>query len=217
MKTKNLIYLFLAVSFLVCCSFEKPKIGLLVHSFDTPRWQNDQKYFTEAVEQLGGMPVVSVAENDEQKQIDQAKEMISSGIFVLVVIPVNQFSSGKIVELAHESNIKVIAYDRMINNCWLDYFVSSDNVRIGEIQAEYLTNLKPTGNYALIGGPTYDNNSRMIYLGQMNILQPFIEKGSISLGYNVFSAVSYTHLRAHETRHDLVCRLLLEKKKKRKK
>src|SRR5665648_1251653 len=30
-------------------------------------------------------------------------------------------------------------------------------------------------------------------------------------------AVSYTHLRAHETRHDLVCRLLLEKKKKRKK
>src|SRR5665648_298707 len=28
------------------------------------------------------------------------------------------------------------------------------------------------------------------------------------------SAVSYTHLRAHETRHDLVCRLLLEKKKK---
>ena len=27
------------------------------------------------------------------------------------------------------------------------------------------------------------------------------------------TAVSYTHLRAHETRHDLVCRLLLEKKK----
>src|SRR5450756_2936283 len=30
-------------------------------------------------------------------------------------------------------------------------------------------------------------------------------------------AVSYTHLRAHETRHDLVCRLLLEKKKNEKK
>ena len=33
-------------------------------------------------------------------------------------------------------------------------------------------------------------------------------------GYDLgVSAVSYTHLRAHETRHDLVCRLLLEKKK----
>src|SRR5450756_2805059 len=34
---------------------------------------------------------------------------------------------------------------------------------------------------------------------------------------SVMSPVSYTHLRAHETRHDLVCRLLLEKKKKQKK
>ena len=32
-----------------------------------------------------------------------------------------------------------------------------------------------------------------------------------------FTAVSYTHLRAHETVLDLVCRLLLEKKKKEKK
>src|SRR5450759_5561053 len=34
---------------------------------------------------------------------------------------------------------------------------------------------------------------------------------------NRLYTVSYTHLRAHETRHDLVCRLLLEKKKKKKK
>src|SRR5450756_1663927 len=36
--------------------------------------------------------------------------------------------------------------------------------------------------------------------------------------FEVYSltSVSYTHLRAHETRHDLVCRLLLEKKKKTK-
>src|SRR5659263_770174 len=40
-----------------------------------------------------------------------------------------------------------------------------------------------------------------------------IEKGKyLLLG---FEPVSYTHLRAHETRHDLVCRLLLEKKKKK--
>ena len=32
---------------------------------------------------------------------------------------------------------------------------------------------------------------------------------------HLYTSVSYTHLRAHETRHDLVCRLLLEKKKTR--
>src|SRR5450756_2952416 len=36
-------------------------------------------------------------------------------------------------------------------------------------------------------------------------------------GKTSHETVSYTHLRAHETRHDLVCRLLLEKKKKKKK
>ena len=41
--------------------------------------------------------------------------------------------------------------------------------------------------------------------GQLNI--PLI----IQAGY---IAVSYTHLRAHETVLDIVCRLLLEKKKK---
>src|SRR5450759_4837961 len=39
-----------------------------------------------------------------------------------------------------------------------------------------------------------------------------VNNGAIAIGTN---SVSYTHLRAHETRHDLVCRLLLEKKKKK--
>src|SRR5450759_1656345 len=40
-----------------------------------------------------------------------------------------------------------------------------------------------------------------------------ISKGRLTTGSRTTSTpVSYTHLRAHETRHDLVCRLLLEKK-----
>src|SRR5665648_996306 len=37
-------------------------------------------------------------------------------------------------------------------------------------------------------------------------------KGTVEVKDGQLIAVSYTHLRAHETRHDLVCRLLLEKK-----
>ena len=39
------------------------------------------------------------------------------------------------------------------------------------------------------------------------------KKITLNPGQNVLNAVSYTHLRAHETVLDLVCRLLLEKKK----
>ena len=44
-----------------------------------------------------------------------------------------------------------------------------------------------------------------------------IESGkTYELSFDISNAVSYTHLRAHETVLDLVCRLLLEKKKKKK-
>ena len=39
---------------------------------------------------------------------------------------------------------------------------------------------------------------------------------SVALYNSASGAVSYTHLRAHETGRNLVCRLLLEKKKKKK-
>ena len=39
----------------------------------------------------------------------------------------------------------------------------------------------------------------------------------VPVGVGTRDPVSYTHLRAHETVLDLVCRLLLEKKKNRKK
>src|SRR5450756_3078732 len=41
-----------------------------------------------------------------------------------------------------------------------------------------------------------------------------VMRGQVLDVQNGAHPVSYTHLRAHETRHDLVCRLLLEKKKK---
>src|SRR5450756_2594465 len=44
---------------------------------------------------------------------------------------------------------------------------------------------------------------------------PHSPQGFGSLSVHTKRSVSYTHLRAHETRHDLVCRLLLEKKKKK--
>ena len=187
MKTTIFSLFLLAGLIFAGCANKHPKIGLLVHSFETPRWQNDQKYFVDAVKQLKAIPLVKVADNDANKQLEQAKELINEGALVLVVIPVDQLSAAQIVYYAHEKDIKVIAYDRLIVNCRLDYFVSTDNVRVGEIQAQYLSKVRPKGTFALLGGPSSDNNSRMIYLGQMNILQPLVELGDIRIGYRQFA------------------------------
>src|SRR5450756_1408572 len=49
------------------------------------------------------------------------------------------------------------------------------------------------------------------YLDQTLVREACARHGMAVVAYSPV-AVSYTHLRAHETRHDLVCRLLLEKK-----
>lgn len=166
---------------------EPVEVGLLIHSYDKERWENDRDYFIEKVQELGGTAKVQVADNDAEKQLDQAKELLTNGVDVLVVIPVDQFAAAEIVKIAHENNVKVISYDRLIKNCKLDFYVSTDNVEIGTLQADYLTKIKPAGNYALIGGALRDNNSQFLYLGQMNVLQPLVEKGDIKIVYNEFT------------------------------
>ena len=58
-----------------------------------------------------------------------------------------------------------------------------------------------------------DKSQRMVWI-DLEMTGLDIERESIIEIATVItdSPVSYTHLRAHETRHDLVCRLLLEKK-----
>ena len=56
-------------------------------------------------------------------------------------------------------------------------------------------------------------NPNGLILGTPGSGKSFSAKREITNAFLITAAVSYTHLRAHETRHDLVCRLLLEKKK----
>ncbi|MCF6333864.1 MAG: substrate-binding domain-containing protein [Draconibacterium sp.] len=181
---------FLTIFLLNGCNTKQKKpteVGFLIHALDNERWKNDRDFFIEKVQELGGTVKVTIAENDASKQLAQAKELLTNGVDVLVVVPVDQFAAAEIVKEAHAKGIKVISYDRLIKNCKLDYYVSTDNVEIGTLQADYLTKIKSTGKYALIGGALSDNNSQHLYLGQMNILQPLIEKGDIKLVYNEFT------------------------------
>ncbi len=179
------VCVFLVVFIGMGCTDDEPvKVGFLLHALDKERWENDRDYLTEKVKELGGTLRVEVAGNDADKQLEQARKLLAEGVDILVVVPVDQFAAAEIVSAAREKEVKVISYDRLILNSRLDFYVSTDNVKIGELQAGYLTTIKPAGNYALIGGAQNDHNSQFLYLGQLNILQPLIERGDIKLIYN---------------------------------
>ncbi len=182
----SLIFL-IFILFVGCTKDKAVRVGFLMHALDKERWENDRDFFVEKVRELGGTVEVRIAENNAERQLTQANELLANGVDVLVVVPVDQFAAARIVEAAHSKGVKVISYDRLIKNCQLDYYVSTDNVEIGKLQAEYLTTIRPSGNFALIGGAVRDNNSQFLYIGQMNVLQPLVERGDLKIVYNVFT------------------------------
>lgn len=175
------------LSFLPGCKKEAPKIGLLLHSYENDRWYKDKDYLVDNLTKLGAEVMLEVADNDQEKQISQARNMIEQGVKVLIVVAINQDEAAQIVELAHDKNVKVIAYDRLINNCQLDYYISANSTQIGALMATYVTSLKPRGRYAILPGSKYDNNAMRLFIGQMNVLQPYMESGDIQVVYSEFT------------------------------
>lgn len=160
---------------------EKLKIGLSVTDLSLERWQHDRDIFVEKAEELGAEVIVQSADNDEAKQLSQIQNMLSQEVDVLVIIPVNSDSLSPVVEQAKAEGVKVVAYDRMVNNAEIDAYVSFDLIRVGEMQAEYLVNVVPEGKYFLMGGSPVDSNAAIYREGQMNILQPYIDEGKIEV------------------------------------
>lgn len=158
-----------------------------MHSYENERWTKDKDYLVENLAKDGAEVLLEMADNDQKKQIAQAALMIKEGVKVLIVVPINQDEAAAIVEMAHEAGVKVIAYDRLINGCKLDYYITANSTQIGELQASYLTSLKSRGKYAMICGSKYDNNAMRLFIGQMNVLQPFMETGDIQLVYSEFT------------------------------
>lgn len=175
-----LFQIFLVFLLLSGCN-QKPEIGLLMDTIARERWVKDRDAFVEKVEENKGTVIVKVADSDPDVQFQQALELINNDVDVLVIIPVDMVVAAGIVKMAKNKNIPVISYDRLIKDSDIDFYVSTDNIKVGEEQAQFLTTVSPTGNYVLIGGPTSDNNSYQLYLGWMNVLQPMIDKGDINV------------------------------------
>lgn len=157
-------------------------IGLSMDTLKEPRWLADQKYFEQRATQLGAEVKVSSANGDDAVQIRDVNSMISDGVDVIVIIPHDGAAMSKAVQNAHAANIPVIAYDRLITGCDLDLYVTFDNVKVGEAQAQYLVDaLKGKGKIVRVYGSPTDNNSKLFKLGQDNVLKPYIERGDIKV------------------------------------
>ena len=80
----------------------------------------------------------------------------------------------------HRPGIPVIAYDRLIEDA-NTFYVSFDNVLVGQLMAEVVFELVPTGNYFIIKGNGSDANSDFLREGIGSVIDAAAEAGDITI------------------------------------
>lgn len=160
---------------------KKIRIGFAMDALKQERWQKDRDLFLARAAELGADVLLQTADGNDDTQMRQVESLLTQGIDVLVIVPHNAEVAGAMVEMARRQNVPVISYDRLVKNCEPTAYVSFDNERVGELQAQYLFDRMPKGNYVLIGGAPTDNNSLLLRKGQLNILQAAIDRGDIKV------------------------------------
>lgn len=117
-------------------SKEKPVIGFSIDDLRVERWTRDRDYFKAAAEAKGATVSVQSADANEQKQIQQIENLISRKVDVIVIVPFNAKTLTTVVAEAQKAGIKVISYDRLILNADVDAYISFDNDKVGQMQAQ---------------------------------------------------------------------------------
>lgn len=194
MKRTAFFVLLLVMNFTLSCQEKKVndvKIGFVIDFLDADRWYKDKQYFTNAIDSLGGECIFEHAGGNIDEQISICRKLIETGVDVLVIVPSNANKLTEVVKEAHEAGIKVIAYDRMIYNCDLDYYISFDPINIGIKQAEFTVERVPKGNYVLLQGPATDDNAVKMRQGHEKVLNDFIERGDINVVFD-YQAEAWT-------------------------
>ncbi len=160
-------------------------IGFLIHSTTSSRWQMDISYAKERAAEVGAKIILKDAGGDENKQLSQANELLEMGVDALIVVAANQNTAAGIVRDAHDYNVPVIGYDRLIKNSDLDYLVSFEYERVGELMVEYVANNVENGNCVILWGDATDANAVFVKKGHDNAMQ-LLQESNNNIVYKTF-------------------------------
>lgn len=138
-------------------------VAFMMPDVDTARWEGkDTPFFASAMKSL--CPNCKVlhynAKNDAGQQLQQVEAAVTAGAKVLVICPVDGKSIAPAIKAAKAKGVSVIAYDRLIYNAPVDYYLVFDPTKVGAAQGQAIVDrLKSQGIVkgkiiAINGAPT---------------------------------------------------------------
>ena len=149
----------------------------------------DAPYLTQALKMAGlssaDISVVNAHGSDATEYSD-AQAAIARGDKVLIMDPLDSGVGAKIESYAASHGVKVIDYDRLTLGGSRSYYVSFNNVHVGQLLGKGLTScvsawgVKKPQVLVMRGAPT-DNNATLFYNGYWSVLNPLFKSGKYTL------------------------------------
>ncbi|NYJ02604.1 D-xylose transport system substrate-binding protein [Nocardioides thalensis] len=155
------------------------KIGVILPDTESSvRWESaDRPAIQAACDEAGVECDIQNAEGDAERMTQIADTMIGDGVTVLAIVNLDSASGAAIQEKAASAGVATIDYDRLTLGGSAEYYVSFDNVKVGELQGQGLADClgdKPANIVYLNGSPT-DNNATLFAEGAHSVLDPMTQ------------------------------------------
>jgi D-xylose transport system substrate-binding protein len=164
----------------------KPKVGVILPDTTTSaRWENsDKPLLTSQLSFAGIEPDIQNAQGDEKRFESLADKMIAEKVNVLMITPLSSDGGAVVEKKAKAAGIPVIDYDRISLAGTAEYYVSFNNIAVGQLQADGLLQCLGAKSGAQIieieGAPT-DNNATQFHDGHEQVMKPHYDSGSAHL------------------------------------
>ncbi|MBQ7678002.1 MAG: sugar-binding protein [Lachnospiraceae bacterium] len=200
-------------------------IGISMPATNLERWNRDGALLAKNFEEAGYTVSLKLADNTVDSQIEDVNELIDEGIDVLVIATVNYDGLEDVLARAESADIPIIAYDRIIDSPAVDYYVSFDSYMVGQMEGEYIRDtldLDHAGdnkfNLEIVSGYSADKNADGYYNGAMDVLQPYIDKGTLvvpsgQIGYAETETFQWKSEYANERMLDILANYYSDGKK----
>ncbi|WP_394019691.1 D-ribose ABC transporter substrate-binding protein [Anaerococcus cruorum] len=115
----------------------KMKVGVSLSTLNNPFFVS----IREGIEEAEGEDVetiVSDAQNDSSVQSNQVEDLITQGVDLIIINPVDSTAIAPSVEKANEANIPVICVDRGTDSGEIVSFIASNNIEGGKLAGEFI-------------------------------------------------------------------------------
>ena len=175
------------------------KIGISMPTQSLERWNRDGAYLDEQFKAAGYETILTYSDNDSGRQVNDIQNMLADGVNLLVIAAIDGEALNTAMNEAAEAGVQVIAYDRLIMNDAVSYYVSFDNYTVGKLQGQFvestldLANAGDTVyNIEFTAGDPADNNAGYFFNGAFDVLKPYIDAGTLNVvsGQTDFSSVA---------------------------